>query len=405
MASITKTTTMNGGTRYRVRWRVDGRTVERWTPTLAAARALKTQAESDALTGIPLDPQSGARLLNDYFTDWVASRLLRGRPLSPTTRIGYERLWRRTVEADLGRNQLRALRPESIRSWHADVTIRAGSDQAAKAYRLVRAVLATAEADEFIRINPCRIRGGGQEHHQERPMVDTSLVLRLAETIEPRYRALVLVAGFAGLRTGESLGLRRCDVDLLHGELRVIAHAQEVAGHGRMLLEPKSEAGRRVVAIPSIVVEALDSHLATFTVIDASAWVFTGPSGTPLRRATFSKAWRRAVAATGGPSGLRAHDLRHHAATLTARMPGVTTKELMARIGHASSRAALIYQHATAERDHAIASYLDQVVADTRPQWRAPIVGLPTPDCGAGVGLEPDGASPPFGKTGPDQHF
>ncbi len=208
---------MNGGTRYRVRWRVDGRTVERWTPTLAAARALKTQAESDALTGIPLDPQSGARLLNDYFTDWVASRLVRGRPLSPTTRIGYERLWRRTVEAGLGRNQLRALRPESIRSWHADVTIRAGSDQAAKAYRLVRAVLATAEADEFIRINPCRIRGGGQEHHQERPMVDTSFVLRLAETIDPRYRALVLVAGFAGLRTGESLGLRRCDVDLIHG--------------------------------------------------------------------------------------------------------------------------------------------------------------------------------------------
>jgi len=32
-------------------------------------------------------------------------------------------------------------------------------------------------------------------------------------------------------------------------------------------------------------------------------------------------------------------------------MPGVTTKELMARIGHASPRAALIYQHATKERD------------------------------------------------------
>ena len=35
--------------------------------------------------------------------------------------------------------------------------------------------------------------------------------------------------------------------------------------------------------------------------------------------------------------------VRHHAATLTARMPGITTKELMARIGHASPRAALIY--------------------------------------------------------------
>lgn len=264
MASITKATTKDGRTRYRVRWRVDGRTVERWAPTLAAARALKTQAESDALTGVPLDPKAGIRVLNDYFAEWIVTRLVKGRALSPSTRIGYERLWRRTVASSLGHNQLRALRPEMIRSWHSDVTIRAGSDQAAKAYRLLRAVLATAEADELLRINPCRIRGGGQEHHQERPMVATALVLDLAEAIEPRYRALVLVAGFAGLRTGESLGLGRSDVDLLHGELRIAAQAQELAGRGRTLLDPKSEAGRRVVAIPAIVADSLETHLHTF---------------------------------------------------------------------------------------------------------------------------------------------
>jgi integrase len=60
--------------------------------------------------------------------------------------------------------------------------------------------------------------------------------------------------------------------------------------------------------------------------------------------------------------GLRIHDLRHHAATLTARMPGITTKELMARIGHASPRAALIYQHATEQRDREIAAYLDDAI-------------------------------------------
>jgi hypothetical protein len=48
---------------------------------------------------------------------------------------------------------------------------------------------------------------------------------------------------------------------------------------------------------------------------------------------------------------------------MIARMPGVTTKELMSRIGHSSPRAALIYQHATAERDQAIADYLDEQVA------------------------------------------
>jgi integrase len=67
------------------------------------------------------------------------------------------------------------------------------------------------------------------------------------------------------------------------------------------------------------------------------------------------------------PVGLHVHDLRHSAATMMARIPGVTTKELMERLGHASPRAALIYQHASAERDRQIADYLDgQVPAPGR---------------------------------------
>ncbi|CAA9242225.1 MAG: hypothetical protein AVDCRST_MAG76-1827 [uncultured Acidimicrobiales bacterium] len=106
--------------------------------------------------------------------------------------------------------------------------------------------------------------------------------------------------------------------------------------------------------------------------------MFTCPSGTPLRRATLSGHWRAAVAATGAPAGLHLHDLRHHAATIVARMPGVTTKELMARIGHSSPRAALIYQHATAERDQAIAAYLGEQMAGAERPQRAPAVPLDT---------------------------
>ncbi len=57
-------------------------------------------------------------------------------------------------------------------------------------------------------------------------------------------------------------------------------------------------------------------------------------------------------------------------------MPGITTKELMARIGRASPRAALIYQHATRERDRAVASYLDDVVAASKPAPTADVVDL-----------------------------
>lgn len=73
---------------------------------------------------------------------------------------------------------------------------------------------------------------------------------------------------------------------------------------------------------------------------------------------------------------MRLHDLRHHAATLTARIPGVTTKELMARIGHSSPWAALLHQHPTTERDHAVASYLDDVVASTECSKRAAVLPI-----------------------------
>jgi hypothetical protein len=70
------------------------------------------------------------------------------------------------------------------------------------------------------------------------------------------------------------------------------------------------------------------------------------------------------------------HDLRHHAATTAART-GITTRELMARIGHASPRAALIYQHATEERDRVVADQLDTLIASTERTPRAPVVKLP----------------------------
>jgi len=61
------------------------------------------------------------------------------------------------------------------------------------------------------------------------------------------------------------------------------------------------------------------------------------------------------------------HDLRHSAGTLAAQT-GATTKELMARLGNASPHAALIYQHATAERDAVIATKLEQLAASPRPE-------------------------------------
>jgi hypothetical protein len=59
-----------------------------------------------------------------------------------------------------------------------------------------------------------------------------------------------------------------------------------------------------------------------------------------------------------------------------AQMPGITTKELMARIGHSSPRAALIYQHARAERDRQVAAFLEAQLDATTPA-KPRLVALP----------------------------
>ena len=273
----------------------------------------------------------------------------------------YRDLLDRHVLPSLGAVSLARLRPEAVRAWQADVAARVSPLQAAKAYRLLRGMLRTAVDDRLLAENPCRIPGAGNERASERPFVPPEVVLRFANAIDDRYRALVLVAAFGGLRLGELLALRRRHFDAEKRTVLVEEQAIQLRNGARVVTQPKTAAGRRKVHLPQIAADALVEHLERFTTAETDAVVFTGPNGGPLRRATLYSAWRR-TRDTSGITGLTIHDLRHSGATLAA-WTGASTKELMARLGHASPQAALRYQHAASTRDRAIADQLDAVVA------------------------------------------
>ncbi len=67
----------------------------------------------------------------------------------------------------------------------------------------------------------------------------------------------------------------------------------------------------------------------------------------------YRRAWLPAVA-RAGLSGVHFHDLRHPGNTLTADA-GANLRELMDRMGHSSTRAALIYPHSSGERQRTLA--------------------------------------------------
>jgi integrase len=116
------------------------------------------------------------------------------------------------------------------------------------------------------------------------------------------------------------------------------------------------------VTLPAVAAEALAGHLATYSQPGPEGLVFTSVEGGLLRRSNFQRrVWRPALRAVG-LKGLRFHDLRHTSATLSVAARA-STRELMARMGHSSSAAALRYQHVMAGRDAAIAAALDELIA------------------------------------------
>jgi integrase len=218
--------------------------------------------------------------------------------------------------------------------------------------------LNTAPDDGLIRRNPCRIKGAGQEASPERPVLTVAQVYQLADVVDQRYRALILLAAFASLRWGEVTALRRSDIDIDSGAVRVERQLAEARGGGFVFTAPKSAAGRRTVYLPATVARDVRSHLDQFTGSAADALVFTSTRGKPIRHSHFRQRVWRPAADTLGMTGVHVHDLRHAGNILSAEA-GASLRELMDRMGHASSRAALIYLHCSDERQRKIASNLD----------------------------------------------
>jgi len=273
---------------------------------------------------------------------------------------------RRHIVPTLGERELSAVTLPLVRQWRAErIVAGVGPVTVAKAYRLLKAIFNTAVDDELIRRNPCRIPGAGSEASPERPTATIPQVFAIADAIGPRFRALVLLATFTGLRWGEAMALRRRHVDLDRRTVRVEASVSEVGGE-LVVGPPKSAAAVRTVAIPEALVPDLRVHLTTYAEQGPDGRVFTGPKGATIRRSNWHTIWQRATTAAG-VEGLHFHDLRHTGNTLAAGT-GASLRDLMTRMGHASARAALIYQHARSDRDHAIAASLDDLVRRHRAE-------------------------------------
>lgn len=186
-------------------------------------------------------------------------------------------------------------------------------------------------------------------------------VAALARAMPPHLAIAVPLAAWCQLRLGECLGLQRQDLEHLEDPARAVLHVRRqlaTKASPPTLTPPKSDAGRRSIAVPAFMLEDLREHIAQHAAPGRDGFVLTVPSrpGAPVSQSGFDRHWRAARADVGLPS-LRFHDLRHVGLTAYARA-GATAAELMHRGGHSSLSVALRYQHASRERDRALTDRL-----------------------------------------------
>lgn len=354
MAQIKKRLAKSGEPRYDVRTRINGRVVTKTFTRRKDADAYAATVEADKLKGVAIDPRRSQVTVEAWCREWLGTR----NDIRPSTRRLYTGIINKHIVPYFGSTQLGKLTASSIRAWHSSVFSRSPA-AATRSYQVLRAALNSAVEDGLVGQNPCRVRRAGEHHAAERVVASIAEVQALAGAVTPRLAAMVLLGYWCSLRLGELRGLRRRDVDLLHGWVDVREQVVDVGG-SLMLGPPKTDSGRRRVAIPPHVLSALEMHMDSWVNPEPDAFMFTGGRGAaPLPSATWRRAWSEARRATG--LRFTFHDLRHAGNTLAATT-GASTRELMARMGHASARAALIYQHATSERDQIIAAALSELV-------------------------------------------
>ncbi len=331
---------------------------QQWTsPNDRAAKAAATEAHRRE------------RTLSAYAESWLMGRVTSsGVALRPSTKAGYRNSLDVHILPEFGHLPLDEITTAAIRQWRGRFSAQGRDASGAKAYGVLKAILQTAEDDELIVRNPCRLRGAGHsQKRRESIALSPAELAELAAAMPHQWRALTLVSGWCGLRIGEAAGLRRCDVDLEDGVIRVAQTAQYLGSPARLVIgPPKSARGVRLVHMPEHVATALAEHIGARADWKASDFIWTRRNGQPLSRHTVLSAYKAAVQVIGRETMVW-HDLRHTANTLAADA-GASQATLQARMGHADPKVSAIYLHTSKAHDRRLAQDLERMasVSDRR---------------------------------------
>lgn len=170
-----------------------------------------------------------------------------------------------------------------------------------------------------------------------------------------KYFPLILLAITSGMRLGEILALRFCDINTKKHEISITRNLQKTKKDGIIIRPPKTKAGRRVITLPAEVITCLYNLHSERKVLALDDFIFITKTGNPYEPRNIERAWKT-IAERSGITYRNFHVLRHtHCTDLLAA--GVPIVEVARRVGHARiSHTLELYGHAIPRYDKEIAA-------------------------------------------------
>lgn len=343
--------------------------------------------ETDKLRGEWIDP----KLAKTPLEECVAAYLDTLTHLKPSTRLKVEGHLRNYVLPTFKDLQIADIRSSDVRAWISAMLRHGLSPATVKAvHGTFSRIMNQAVLDGMIPRSPCvgvklPKEAAGEEMH----VLEPSAIERLAESTKPRFRALIYMAAYTGMRWSELVALKVSNLDLLKGVVHVRESLVEV--NGRHFPGSTKTGAKRSVSLPRFLSHMLGKHLGEFPPVND--FLFTSAKGKPLRRNFYKRHYLPALITSGLDPALclcdrehceerhtplyRFHDLRHTCAALLIAQ-GAHPKEIQERMGHSTIRITFDrYGHLFPSLDERLRDGLDElyVAAKRQPNSRGKEAG------------------------------
>lgn len=313
-------------------------------------KALYEQQQGMLVTG-------AQQKVGQFLTHWLED--VHKRSIRPRTYERYEEIVRLHLAPGIGYHQIQKLSAQHLQSFYAKKLEEGLSTTTVISFHnVLHKALETAVRWNLIARNPCDLVSPPRRKRFEiRPLSMQQIHQFLAVARGHRQEALFILALATGMRRGELLALKWQDLDLEQGTLQVrrilTRIPSKLPGKGYEEAEPKTDKGRRSIALPSFAAEALKQHrlrqieakLKAGPVWQDHDYVFCTSIGTHLNPTRDVLDALKSLLEKAGLPDIRFHDLRHSSATMLLGMK-VHPKIVQELLGHSQIAITLdIYSH------------------------------------------------------------